>query len=194
MEQAPGRLPARLDADRRYFVREVDLWTRSAKTIEGLTQGLKGMRETPQAIPFDAELRQRRADVARRIEELLPRTETRGRRTPDPTDVRELKRLTTLAGILDGEIEAGDAMLKTERAERGQIERLEREAQEAAHLVAERQHRFEWAYSVDTEAMRLLTVPTQHRVGSGKVWSVVLTVAIVGAAVGLHAANPPKTR
>jgi len=93
--------------------------------------------------------------------------------------VRELKRLTTLAGILDGEIEAGDAMLKAEREERGQIERLEREAQEAAHLVAERQHRFEWAYSVDTEAMHLLTVPTQHRVGSGKVWSVVLTAPAV---------------
>jgi hypothetical protein len=191
---APGRLPARLDADRRYFVRQLDLWTGSAKAIEGLNQGLIGIRETPQAIPLDAELRQRRADVARRIEELLPRTETHGRRIPDPADVRELKRLTTLASILDREIEAGEAMLKTERGERGQIERLERDAREAAQLAAERRRRLEWGCAVDAEAMRLLTVPTQRRIGSGRVWSVVFTVAIVGAAVGLHAANPPKIR
>jgi hypothetical protein len=156
-------LASRILNDQLYLEGQYALWSKSAVALDRMRHGLEAWREHPEEPPRDSEIRDRRQDLSSRLEALLPRTETKHGARPDPSDLREVKRLTGLIAILDRELEANKNLQHAEHGERGHLSHLETEIARAALDTWERRRRLEWAARVDAEAVRLLRLPVRRR-------------------------------
>ena len=176
-----------------YLLGTAESWARTRASLSSLAAAARDLKEAPPPFTLEGPVREKRGELATRIESLLAKSGKGAEPDKDPVEWMELRRNMALVALLDGELDAFEQQRRAERAERRRLEAIESVSREAANATESQVARLQWGHLVTARAVERLRKPEIR--GSGRGAKTALTfVAILGIAAAGYMLNAEQTR